>query len=373
MTSDLGLMAFVGAALFHAATHVAVHDATTKLVQFIYRPERLRNSEVRDAIEKAISVAVRKLRSKYEKQHPHDMHASAAFDALKNLKLDLSKTIEANPELWLSAEYVSEHMKRTLDDCLPDASCDVQRFIENEFPPLFVFAFREIGLKANEKVRAVIFESMLHYLVNSNTTLQSQIVGSHEELEAKLQDLGFDISSGLDRVDESNKRLQALLVSSDETLHAGLQDLGYDMSSVRITVEELLDELRGFKVLINREHLGDGPVVAYVRVDDPHGQTLRTEPIRKRKFSIGRGGRDRGIAVNLDDTKVSRTHAVVILDDSGFVIEDAKSTHGTFIQGQKLEGLQRLDFGTAIQIGPFQLNILARDASAGQLLTPATK
>ncbi len=52
MTPDLTLMAFVGQALFHAATHVTVHDAKNKLVRFIYRPERLRNHEVRDAIEK---------------------------------------------------------------------------------------------------------------------------------------------------------------------------------------------------------------------------------------------------------------------------------------------------------------------------------
>lgn len=373
MTSDLALMALVGQALFHAATHVAVHDAKTKLVQFIYRPERLRNSEVRDAIEKAINVAVRQLRSEYKKQHPHDIHASASFDALKNLKLDLSTRIEANPDLWLSNKHVSESIKRMLDDGLPNASHDVQHFLENEFPPRFVFAFREIGLKANEKVRAMVFESFLHRLVNSNNTLQSQILSSDEELQATLQELGLDISSGLHHLDEANQRLQALVVSSDEALHTGLQDLGYDMSSLRITVAELLEELRGFKVLINREHLGEGPVVAYVRVDDPHGNTLRTEPIRKRKFSIGRGGRNRGIAINLDDPKVSRAHAVVILDDSGFLIKDIKSTHGTFIQGQKLEGQQRLDFGTAIQIGPFQLNILAADASAEQLLTPATK
>ena len=68
MTSDLALMAFVGHALFHAFTHVAVHDATTKAVQFVNRPERLRNSEVHDAIEKAISVTVRKLHSEYKKQ-----------------------------------------------------------------------------------------------------------------------------------------------------------------------------------------------------------------------------------------------------------------------------------------------------------------
>ena len=46
------LMASVGQAPFHAAAQVTVHDAKNKLVRFIYRPERLRNHEVRDAIEK---------------------------------------------------------------------------------------------------------------------------------------------------------------------------------------------------------------------------------------------------------------------------------------------------------------------------------
>lgn len=157
---------------------------------------------------------------------------------MKNLKLDLADTIEADPDAWLSAEYVSESLKRMLDDFLPDGSRAVQHFLENRFPPLFVFAFREIGLKANEKVRAVVFDSLLHRLDNSNRALQSHIVSSDAALQAGLQDLGFDLSSGLRRLDDANKRLQALVVSGDEALQAGLQDFGCDMSSVRGMVTE---------------------------------------------------------------------------------------------------------------------------------------
>jgi hypothetical protein len=360
------LVEFIGLALLHAGLRVAAHGVKDRLTGFINRPERLRNKDVRTAIERALTTTVRKLKSEYKKQCPKDAAASAAFDALKNLKLDgVADSEAAEPDIWLSAEHVSESIRHILDDLPPGTSSGLRRFLEERFPPLFVFAFREIGLKNDTKVRAVIFESMLRRLDDSNRALHSLLVNGDEALPGKLQEVERDM---LRRIEDSDRKLQALIVSSDGALQQGLEDLGYNASSYQRLVDQLLDEIRGLRVAVNSEHLGDGPVVAYVRVDDPEGKTLRTEPIRTKTFSIGRGSR---VAINLDAAKVSRVHAVVVVNDSGVWVQN-RSANGTSLQGEKIFDRRHVDFGTAIEIQSFHLYVLRPDASAEQLLTPAT-
>ena len=62
-------------------------------------------------------------------------------------------------------------------------------------------------------------------------------------------------------------------------------------------------------------------------------------------------GRAPGNEIQLDDRTVSRRHAVVSVDQDGAHVEDAGSSHGTFIDGRQIEGREQLQDGTVISIG----------------------
>src|SRR6516162_2356349 len=81
-------------------------------------------------------------------------------------------------------------------------------------------------------------------------------------------------------------------------------------------------------------------------VVDPNGQKKRV-PVDQIPFFIGRQPDNHLI---LRDTRVSRVHARILVEDGGYVLEDIGSRHGTFINGQRvtrkrLDVSDRIDFG----------------------------
>jgi serine protease Do len=66
---------------------------------------------------------------------------------------------------------------------------------------------------------------------------------------------------------------------------------------------------------------------------------------------IGRQGAD----LVLDDTQVSRHHAVVRPIEGGMEIEDLGSANGTFVNGVAISGSQRLQDGDVVQVGRVRL------------------
>jgi Mg-chelatase subunit ChlD/biotin carboxyl carrier protein len=73
----------------------------------------------------------------------------------------------------------------------------------------------------------------------------------------------------------------------------------------------------------------------------------RFVPIRGASFGIGRDPRGNMV---LADGKVSRNHARIIRDPSGYAIQDLRSTNGTFVNGQRISQ-QRLRSGDQIRVG----------------------
>ena len=53
----------------------------------------------------------------------------------------------------------------------------------------------------------------------------------------------------------------------------------------------------------------------------------------------------------LDDTDVSRHHAVITDTGTGFVITDLRSTNGVEVHGKRIRGSATLDDGDRIRIG----------------------
>ena len=74
-----------------------------------------------------------------------------------------------------------------------------------------------------------------------------------------------------------------------------------------------------------------------------------------KRFSIGpqpiKIGRRSSSDIFIDDSKVSRVHARVEGDGSGYYLTDLESTNGTWINGADLQGQHRLVPGDVIQIG----------------------
>ena len=70
-------------------------------------------------------------------------------------------------------------------------------------------------------------------------------------------------------------------------------------------------------------------------------------------------GRSPDADVFLDDVTVSRTHAVIVRDDSGWKIEDTGSLNGTYVNRRRVE-TATLEDGDEVQIGKYRLTFLSR-------------
>lgn len=66
-------------------------------------------------------------------------------------------------------------------------------------------------------------------------------------------------------------------------------------------------------------------------------------------------GREPGAAVWIDDSRVSRRHARIIVDSDGATLQDLESRNGTKLQGKKIDGAARLADRDMIQIGPARM------------------
>src|SRR6476469_139661 len=81
-------------------------------------------------------------------------------------------------------------------------------------------------------------------------------------------------------------------------------------------------------------------------VVDPNEQRTRV-PVEPVPFQIGRQPESHLI---LRDSRVSRLHAQILVENGAFVLEDCHSRHGTFVNGQPvtkhiLRNSDRIDFG----------------------------
>ena len=70
------------------------------------------------------------------------------------------------------------------------------------------------------------------------------------------------------------------------------------------------------------------------------------------KLSIGRSIE---ADICLPAPTVSQKHAQIYFDGKKYYLVDLHSTNGTFLNGQRIEDVQRLRLGDVVQIGPFQL------------------
>jgi Nif-specific regulatory protein len=82
-------------------------------------------------------------------------------------------------------------------------------------------------------------------------------------------------------------------------------------------------------------------------------------------------GRDAEMEVVLTDNKVSRHHATIVRDDDGWMLVDAESRHGTFLNGERITRHLLRD-GDQLQIGSTVLRFEQADDTSAMALRIAT-
>jgi phosphoserine phosphatase RsbU/P len=87
--------------------------------------------------------------------------------------------------------------------------------------------------------------------------------------------------------------------------------------------------------------------IPHITVRDAFGNQREVE-ISHTPFTLGRQS-DNDLV--LLDSRISRRHASIVKDSDGYVLEDAGSRHGTFVNGQKVETRCRLKSGDQISLG----------------------
>lgn len=112
-------------------------------------------------------------------------------------------------------------------------------------------------------------------------------------------------------------------------------------------------ERRGYRFIAPVEHVADTPspspaaampaLVARLVWDD------RPIPLERGTHLIGR---DPASTVWVDSTVVSRRHARLVVGDDVITLEDLGSRNGTYVNGDRIEGVRQLGDGDEIRVGP---------------------
>jgi hypothetical protein len=77
-------------------------------------------------------------------------------------------------------------------------------------------------------------------------------------------------------------------------------------------------------------------------------------------------GRSSDLDMVLVEDMVSRRHAKITTTDAGILIQDVGSTNGTFVNGEKIEGVARLSEGDRILVGTSIIKVVAVDSSTAE-------
>lgn len=85
----------------------------------------------------------------------------------------------------------------------------------------------------------------------------------------------------------------------------------------------------------------------HITVRDAFGNQREVE-ISRTPFTLGRQG-DNDLV--LLDSRISRRHARIVKGSEGYLLEDAGSRHGTFVNGERVETSRRLKTGDQISLG----------------------
>jgi pSer/pThr/pTyr-binding forkhead associated (FHA) protein len=85
--------------------------------------------------------------------------------------------------------------------------------------------------------------------------------------------------------------------------------------------------------------------------------------VRRAPFVIGR---DKQCHLRLRCTLVSRRHCAIAIQDGRILIDDLRSTNGTFLNGEEVGVPQELHHGDRLNIGTFEFQVRALETADGE-------
>ena len=102
-------------------------------------------------------------------------------------------------------------------------------------------------------------------------------------------------------------------------------------------------------------------------IEDAAG-TRSSVPFTGDEITIGRGSE--GVTFRLGDRNVSRRHARFALSGGAVFVEDLGSLTGTLVNGERIGGRRKLRAGDLVQIGDYDLAVVADDGAPGEASPP---
>jgi pSer/pThr/pTyr-binding forkhead associated (FHA) protein len=107
-------------------------------------------------------------------------------------------------------------------------------------------------------------------------------------------------------------------------------------------------------VVVDVGSLQTGTASLIVRSGSQAGATFTLRNV------LTRLGRSTENEISLDDITVSRRHADVQRQGSGYVVRDAGSLNGTYLNGRRIDSEEILRHGDELQVGKFRLVFFER-------------
>ena len=107
-------------------------------------------------------------------------------------------------------------------------------------------------------------------------------------------------------------------------------------------------------VVIPVGEIQQGTAVLIVRAGAQAGTRFALGPV------LTRLGRHPNSEISLDDITVSRRHAEIERRDDGYIVRDAGSLNGTYVNQERVDQSE-LHHGDEVQIGKFRLVFFERD------------
>jgi hypothetical protein len=97
------------------------------------------------------------------------------------------------------------------------------------------------------------------------------------------------------------------------------------------------------------------PLARLVVVASPEGRPEAGSSIPL--DAINSLGRDVNNSIVIDDSFVSSEHTLLTFRGRAWYVEDRGSTNGTWLNGQRIEGLWPLGFGDEVQVGQVRMRL----------------
>ena len=90
--------------------------------------------------------------------------------------------------------------------------------------------------------------------------------------------------------------------------------------------------------------------------------------IRGPRFFIGRS-EECNLRANSD--AISRKHCAIVIEDQDVTIRDLGSRNGTYVNGSRIEGVQKLQMGDQLRVGPLEFLVTHTEKAVVEQTKPA--